>query len=206
MTEEELKDVKEFTRLYLSYGEDDGYTDRKLELINESESLGQILLLINKGDVLSYLNSLHTTKLVSEQEIANRLFHQWTMVEKFHNSGMSKSKMLKFMKMADKSDGYGAVYNDEVPKLITVYRGTNVENYKGLSWTRDKEVAEWFAKRFLNEGQFGYVFYGKLAREDIIANFRSRNESEIICDWKKIKDIQCEKVMKTCKEIYKFRQ
>ena len=205
MTEEELKDVKEFTRLYLSYGEDDGYTDRKLELINESESLGQMLLLINKGDVLSYLNSLHTTKLVSEQEIANRLFHQWTTLEKFHNSGMSKSKMLKFMKMADKSDGYGAVYNDEVPKVIAVYRGTNVENHKGLSWTRDKEVAEWFAKRFLNEGQFGYVFSGQLAREDVIANFTSRNEAEIICDWKKVKDIQCEKMIKTCNEIYKFR-
>ena len=202
--ETDLQEIKIFTKNFFSYGDVD-YSNRTSELIDKCKKLEQIVNVISKKDVLQYLDNLHKLKLATEQDVANVLLSQWTRLERFHNVGMSKSKLIKFMNMADKSCGYGAVSN-KIPKVVTIYRGTSVETCKGLSWTRNREVAEWFAKRFIDEKECGYVFSGQLKREDIIASFSGRNESEIVCDWKNVKDIQCEKVIKTGQEVYKFRK
>lgn len=200
-----FNDLKEFTKNYLQYGEyDTEYIKDQLEKLDKCESLVQILYVIGKGDTLNYLNVIHKEKYLPEQDIADALFNRWVMLEKFHNMGMSKTKILKLMKMADKSNGYGMP--KQVPKVITVYRGVDIDDYKGLSWSRNEAVAEWFAKRHLKAGQCGYIFSGELAREDIIAQFSGRKESEVVCNWKKVQNIQCKKVLKTGDEIYKFRK
>lgn len=152
-----FNDLKEFTKNYLQYGEyDTEYIKDQLEKLDKCESLVQILYVIGKGDTLNYLNVIHKEKYLPEQDIADTLFNRWVMLEKFHNMGMSKTKILKLMKMADKSNGYGMP--KQVPKVITVYRGVDIDDYKGLSWSRNEAVAEWFAKRHLKVGQCGYFF------------------------------------------------
>ena len=99
----------------------------------------------------------------------------------------------QIMKMAEKS----LVLPDDIDKLsddsvITIYRGVKENDYKGLSWTIDKNTAIWFAKRFSNGDC--YVFTGQLKKKDIIAYFNNRDEAEIVCDYRKIKHISCEKV------------
>ena len=79
--------------------------------------------------------------------------------------------------------------------MITVYRGVRVNNYKGLSWTTDKQCAEWFAKRFGISEEKSYVFTGQIKKKDIIAFFDNRNEEEIVCDYRKVKDIRCEEII-----------
>ena len=78
--------------------------------------------------------------------------------------------------------------------MVTIYRGVKVNNHRVLSWTVDKSVAEWFAKRFGYDGDKCYVFNGTINKKDILAVFTSRNEKEIVCDYRKIKDIQCEEI------------
>ena len=79
----------------------------------------------------------------------------------------------KIKKLAD-AEGY-----------ITVYRGkcTKSTSYKkALSWTLDKNKAEWFARRFqfsLNDKC--YLYTGKVHHSDVVAYDNERNEKELIC-------------------------
>lgn len=192
--EENFEEIKELTKQYVEYGEmDRGYIQHCFEKIDNCQNIETILHTIRKGHTLDYLNFLYETKAISEQRVADLLLNRWVMLEKFHNMGMSKTRILKLIKIADKSRGYGKV--EQIPKIITVYRGVNINNHRGLSWTTNKGTAEWFAKRFLKSGECGYIFSGQIAREDVIVQFSSRNETEIVCDWKKVKDIKVEEVI-----------
>ena len=55
----------------------------------------------------------------------------------------------------------------------------NAKNIKALSWTLDKDTAEWFAHRF---GENGMVYEAQIQKKYIYAFFNSRNESEVIVD------------------------
>lgn len=63
---------------------------------------------------------------------------------------------------------------------ITVYRGFTLGvNEEGLSWTTSLERATWFAKRFNHKGD-AEVVQGEVARDDVVAYFTRRGESEIV--------------------------
>lgn len=64
-----------------------------------------------------------------------------------------------------------------LPNVLEVYRGVSRgSNPKGMSWTYDFNKAEWFANRF---GE-GYVIRGIVNKDDILAYFSRRSESEIL--------------------------
>jgi len=81
-------------------------------------------------------------------------------------------------------------------EVVTVYRGVtpyNADNVKALSWTLDMEKAEWFARRF---GQEGCVYRAEIAKEHVLALFLGRGEKEVIVDpgqLRNIKAVQDEK-------------
>lgn len=68
-----------------------------------------------------------------------------------------------------------------LPERIEVFRGA-VEgvNEEGLSWTLDRERAEWFARRFATEGDVSLVLVGEVARADVAALLTGRGEDEIV--------------------------
>ena len=73
--------------------------------------------------------------------------------------------------------------------IVTVYRGVtsyNVKNVKALSWTLDRDTAEWFAHRF---GEEGTVYEAQIPKEHILAYFNGRNESEVVVDPKYLEQI-----------------
>lgn len=198
----DIEKIKKYTKIYidsLQYGtvfRDETYRNRQMEQITKAEKLEQCMNIINQGNRFDYLNFLHKYKVITDQECADALYSVWTMQERFYNCGMAKTKMIKFMKMAEKS----LVLPDDIDKLsedsmITVYRGVKEDDYKGLSWTTDKNTAIWFAKRFSYDVDKCYVFKGQLKKKDIIAFFDCRNESEIVCDYRKIREIQCEEIL-----------
>ena len=55
----------------------------------------------------------------------------------------------------------------------------NAKNIKALSWTLDRDTAEWFAHRF---GENGTVYEAQIQKKYIYAFFNSRNEPEVIVD------------------------
>ena len=120
------------------------------------------------------------------------------MQENFYRCGMCKEKLIKMMKMAEKSLLLQSDIDDlSDENTVTICRGVKVNNYRGLSWTVDKSVAEWFARRFRYDGDKCYVFTGRISKKDILALFNSRNEKEVVCDYRKIKNIQCEEILIT---------
>ena len=83
-----------------------------------------------------------------------------------------RSRHWHFMSEADRK-----VY-DELPDMVTIYRGVDVGgNPDGLSWTLDKERAEWFARRFHGYGTLLTYTIQKVA---IMAVLLGRGESEVI--------------------------
>lgn len=66
---------------------------------------------------------------------------------------------------------------------ILIYRGVGIgRNPIGLSWTMNKEKAEWFAHRFDRDGRQGYVQAAYIRGEDILAYFNTSGEEEIVTD------------------------
>ena len=69
--------------------------------------------------------------------------------------------------------------------VVTVYRGVtsyNANNIKALSWTLNREVAEWFVHRY---GEDGIVYEAQINKEHTYALFLGRNEEEVIVDPKR---------------------
>ena len=197
-----IEEVKEYTKMYLSYLPCDNFLydeedrQRRYDRLSKAEKLSHCVSAINKGNRFAYLDYLYKLGAITDQECADMVYSIWTMQERFHDCGMCKTKLIKFMKLATKSPLLESDINNlSDDDMVTIYRGVRVNSYKGLSWTIDKTKAEWFAKRFGINGEKGYVFTGQIKKKDIIAFFDCRNEEEIVCDYRKIKDIQLEEII-----------
>lgn len=196
--------IKNASCVYISSLEYDSFYYEKdekqtrLERINKADRFSQCLSAINKGNQFDYLNWLHKDNLITDQECADAVYSIWTMQENFYRCGMSKEKLIKMMKMAEKSPLLQSNIDDlSDNNTVTIYRGVKVNNYRGLSWTIDKSVAEWFARRFRHNGDSCYLFTGTINKKDILALFSSRNEKEVVCDYRKIKNVRCEEILIT---------
>lgn len=82
-------------------------------------------------------------------------------------------------------------YLSSLPEVVTVYRGVGINRKKnGLSFTDNLEKAKWFAHRFDRADKEGYVLYGQVKKENILAYFTRRNEDEIVVSTKDIIDLK----------------
>ena len=72
------------------------------------------------------------------------------------------------------------------PEVLTIYRGANLTEQAagvyGLSWTRSRAIAEFFAWRFNAEDRTRAVFRTTVRAADVLAYFNTRDEQEIIAD------------------------
>lgn len=198
----DIEKIKNASCIYISSLEYDSFyyekdeKQRRLDWIKKADRFSQCLSAINKGNRFDYLNWLHKGDLITDQECADAVYSIWTTQERFYRCGMSKEKLIKLIKLAEKSPLLQSDIDDlSDENIITIYRGVKVNNYRGLSWTVDKSVAEWFARRFGHDGDKCYVFTGTINKKDIIALFSSRNEKEVVCDYRKIKNILCEEIV-----------
>ena len=65
-----------------------------------------------------------------------------------------------------------------LPETVEIYRGcTDGLNEDGISWTLNRDKAEFFANRF---GKGGIVLSKQINKSDIIAVFNGRGEAEVI--------------------------
>ncbi len=71
---------------------------------------------------------------------------------------------------------------DYMPETLTIFRGIRHRTHwlKGLSWTRDKERAVWFAHRLATKKNRPVVVEAKVNKADVLAFFNGRNEEEIV--------------------------
>jgi len=74
------------------------------------------------------------------------------------------------------------VSSSALPETITLWRGALPEYSAGLSWTGDKERAEWFAHRSIHGDLIGQTFEITVPRELVLAHFTEREEDEYVID------------------------
>lgn len=165
------------------------------QYIDEAKSFGNILPMISKPYQLLFFKI--NKDYLSKETYNNYLKEIWCHTE-FPNAdkNVSVDESLEIFKNIDKSrimTTYEKMKLRSLPDEVTIYRGTHKKNNSNaLSWTDDYDSALWFAKRFDSNG---YVLEATIKKEDIIAYFDIRNESELIIDFNKIYNLKSEKVI-----------
>ena len=161
-----------------------------VKIIEKVKGISEFFMLVTKPYLPAFFKFTH--KYMSEQDYAEFLSEMWTYVE-FPNNDANISK-LEFIKLFEKANKDFLMTKDELqyieqmPEEITIYRGLNGKaSVKALSWTTDISKAEWFANRF---GGNGEVHSAKVNKRDILAYFTGRGESEVVVNFKKLREIQ----------------
>ena len=87
------------------------------------------------------------------------------------------------------------MYDSVITKILTETFHLNesitgaimaADNVLALSWTLDRDKAQWFAHRF---GENGTVYEAQITKQHIYAFLNSRGESEVIVDPRGLQDI-----------------
>ena len=162
------------------------------ELIDQAETPFHVFMMITKSYMLGFLK--YAKPFLSSEDFTKMLADAWVRSESPNaDPNLSKSKLVSLFKAADPEILMDAEERAQLQSLddpVTIYRGVtsyNARNVKALSWTLDENVARWFASRF---GEQGRVYQAQIAKDDILAIFTGRNESEVIVDPKQLREIQ----------------
>ena len=146
----------------------------------------QIAFCVSKPYRMLYLSLAFP--YLTKKERSEIMHEVWISVENINNNvNVSQMETLKMLRNCNKKylmgqENYEAYEN--LPDTFVVYRGLQ-ENAQedGLSWTLSKDVAEWFASRFENNGE---IIEKTVHKAEVIAYFNDREEEEIILDIKKV--------------------
>lgn len=170
-------------------------------VITPCEDIKSILYHVRKSYRLTYLKYLLDEEIVTLRECGNLLAGQWSVIENIsYDTNVSKALVLRMIKHADKScvmdEEEFRVYHS-LPNEVNIYRGCKtVKGKEGISWTLDKKTADWFARRWLKDGESGYVWTAKISKDNVVAYINHRGEHEVIVDYRKIYAVEQEEVLK----------
>ncbi len=150
--------------------------------IDRAKSAYDVYLKVNKPYGLTFLKFIR--EYLSTKDLSLILADAWIRSENPNmDANVTKSDLVEMFQQSDKD----ILMSDDERRLlesfgetVTVHRGVtsyNAKNVKALSWTTDKERAEWFAHRF---GECGTVYRAQIRKRNILAFFIGRNESEIV--------------------------
>ena len=146
----------------------------------------QIAFCVSKPYRMLYLSLAFP--YLSKKERSEIMHEVWISVENINNNvNVSQMETLKMLRKCNQKYLMGQenyeVY-ENLPDTFVVYHGLQ-ENARedGLSWTLSKDVAEWFAGRFENDGE---VIEKVVHKTEVIAYFNDRDEEEIVLDIKKV--------------------
>lgn len=165
--------------------------ERVIKTIDSIEKYSQFFMIVRTPFLPAFFKL--TYRFLDPDDYSEALADVWTFVE-FPNTdiNVSHKDFIKFFKMAQKdklmdSDEYNIYKN--LPEEITVYRGTgdDAKYFHGLSWTLDYEKAKWFATRWGNKGR---IYKGTIRKDDILAYFLRRDESEAVIDYTKLTNVE----------------
>ena len=130
---------------------------------------------------------------LSDKEYWELVAYAWTAVENL----WQYKKELEVLLTADRKQRQKMMDIKEqnalirLPYILTVYRGFQERlNKLGWSWTLDRAKAEWFAKRYHADKRKPRLAIGECDRQQVVALFLGRNESEIVINPKLVKNLK----------------
>lgn len=152
--------------------------------IDRADSAYGVFMLLNKPYYLAFLK--FAAPALSEQDMGRILADAWVMNETPNlDANVSKRELVALFRSVPPAclmDEEELRQYQALEDPVTVYRGVtsyNAKNIRALSWTLNRDTAEWFAHRF---GEEGTVYEAQVGKEHILALFTGRNESEVIVD------------------------
>jgi len=159
----------------------DSYKEKKellQKFVNEENIHSLIYLIERPYRVESTMSALDSWWKPTKQEYWDFLSWLWVDTENVYENFETWVKLL-FCKFEEPqlmmNDDEKEVY-DNLPHIIKIYRGG--VNDEGLSWTLNKDTAEWFAKRYNKNYK---VFSKEISKKNVLAYIDTRKEEEIIC-------------------------
>lgn len=165
--------------------------------INKIDKYVDFTIHMNKAYYLEFLRQ--TMPFLSREDLSQYLNKVWSSLENVHTDFVSKNSLLD---MFDKTDKKYLMDNEDyeiyqsLDNIIKVYRGVkdnNIDQMQALSWTLDKQTANWFACRF---SSIGYVIEAEIAKKDVYAYLNNRDEKTVVLNFEKLNILSIEKVMK----------
>lgn len=131
--------------------------------------------------------SIHVSHDLKDDEYWSLLGSIWSDSENLWQYGTILGMLL-----SDPRPGRDGMMDDEekkflesLPEEFTIYRGHQVKNRLGYSWTLSYWRAKWFAQRFQNKRQG--VVKARIKKSDVVAVLLGRNEFEIVAAPSKMK-------------------
>lgn len=159
--------------------------------IDRAKDPFDIFVLLNKPYRLLFLKEAR--EYLSVGDFSQFLSEAWVTAESPNmDTNVSKRELVSMFLSADKSslmEPEEVQALDDMEDTVTIYRGVtsyNGKDLRAMTWTLNREMAEWFAHRF---GQEGEVYAAQIEKVHILAYFSRRNEDEIIVDPKGLRDI-----------------
>lgn len=153
-------------------------------------TVGGIYCMVRNPFKMTWFN--YCNHYLNEEDYGKYLRDSWTMEENPNQDvNVSRRRAIQLFKKAKKKHLMNEEeykYYDALPEKLTVWRGVSPGRERlGLSWTDNRETAEWFRKRFERDGKKGYLLEAEIGKAEVLAYFNGRNENEIVVDVFKIK-------------------
>lgn len=176
---------------WLDLANKDGFnkwTDILFNHIDEAESVWEIYFMVNAPYKLTMIK--YWKDALCLEDFTKLFKDAWILSENPNDdTNVPINMLIQWFKKADKrilmNNEELEVYNS-LPDEFTIYRGVERKSKRnGISWTRNKEIAEWFMNRWEDEG--GYMLMATVKKENCLAYINARNEEEIIVDTRYIK-------------------
>lgn len=179
----------------------DSKTARKWREIIEKQlkksDLFGIFVMMNRPYILNFLKFVEG--YMSDEDLGTILGSFWSNIEQISlDDSVTGKELVKWFQRADKNtlmEEKARKRYEALPETVTVYRGVtsyNEKETKALSWTTDKEIAEWFAKRFATGT--GKIWTLEVPKERILCVFDGKEKEIILNLYGFKKKISVEKV------------
>ena len=129
--------------------------DKVAEAIKDKDISSYLWLHERAYRVQSILDALEDWWKPSKKEYWEVIANVWTDTENVYENHLAWEQLL-FLEFSDSHlmmDEEDTKFFNELPNTITIYRG-GIDD-KGYSWTLDKDKAEWFANRWVMNGDLG---------------------------------------------------
>jgi hypothetical protein len=156
----------------------------------KEKALFTIFLIISSAYRIQFLDLIKDE--LTAKEIGTMMSWIWTDTE-FPNQYETKM-LINLFEKSDKEtlmDEDDKKFYDNLPEVITIYRGKQTTKAKrlGMSWTLNKEKANWFAHRW--QTQQGKLYQATIEKKYVYAYLNNREEQEVVVDPSKLKGVIC---------------
>ena len=143
-------------------------------------------------------------KYLSERDAGRSLSYIYQICDYINiDTNISRKKLICLFNTINKQYLMTSIEYEKYKEMLhrpelTIYRGSNnLTNHPqicGLSWTLDKDVAIWFAKRFAKDLTESTIVYTTISsntnnilayysnEDEVVVDFRTLNRSEIIAE------------------------